>query len=342
MLRYLAQRMLWMIPTLIGITLACFLPLRFAGGDPLRAQLGEGLRGQQISQEALDQLRKLYDLDKPWYVQYASLVRRLVTLDLGTRWQDGRPIVEIIGEALPVTLLLSSLSLVLAYLIAVPLGVYSAVAQHTLTDKLITLLLFVLYSLPSFWLGTMLIVFLASGKFVACPWLPHEACFPLQGWHAFEGFDEMTFGQRVRDVAWHLVLPVFTLTYPAFAVISRYMRAGMLETLRQDYVRTARAKGLSERTVIFGHALRNGLLPILTLIGLELPELISGAVIVESIFGVRGMGFVALEAIRLPDYPLVITIVAFIALATMFGTLLSDVLYKLADPRIELGRSDHG
>jgi peptide/nickel transport system permease protein len=341
MLRYLARRLIWMIPTLIGITLACFLLLRLAGGDPVRAQT-EGMRGQQISQEALQALRKLYDLDKPWYVQYGSLVRRLVTLDLGNRWQDGRPIAEIIGEALPITLLLATLSLLLAYLIAVPLGVYSAVAQHSTTDKLITLLLFVLYSLPSFWLGTMLIVFLASGKFVSCPWLEQGACFPLQGWHAFQGFEQMSFWQRVRDVSWHLVLPVFVLTYPAFAVISRYMRAGMLETLRQDYVRTARAKGLSERVVVFGHALRNGLIPIVTLLGLELPELISGAVIVESIFGVRGMGFVALEAIRLPDYPLVITIVAFIATMTMFGTLLSDFLYVLVDPRIELGAEDHG
>jgi peptide/nickel transport system permease protein len=342
MLRYLARRLLWMIPTLIGITLACFLLLRLAGGDPVASQFESGLHGRQISQEALAALRKLYDLDKPWYVQYASLVRRLVTLDLGTRWQDGRPIAEIIGEALPITLLLTSLSLALAYLIAVPLGVYSAVAQHTLADKLVTLLLFVLYSLPSFWLGTMLIVFLASGKFVSCPWLEQGACFPLQGLHAFEGFERMSRWDRVRDVAWHLILPVFTLTYPAFAVISRYMRAGMLETLRQDYVRTARAKGLSERAVVFGHALRNGLLPIITLLGLELPELISGAVIVESIFGVRGMGLVALEAIRLPDYPLVITIVAFIATVTMVGTLVSDLLYVVVDPRIELGGKGHG
>jgi peptide/nickel transport system permease protein len=342
MLRYLARRLLWMIPTLFGITLACFLLLRLAGGDPVSSQFEQGLRGQQISREALESLRKLYDLDKPWYVQYASLVRRLVTLDLGTRWQDGRPISEIIGESLPVTLLLASLSLALAYLVAVPLGVYSAIKQHTLSDKLVTLLLFVLYSLPSFWLGTMLIVFLASGKFVSCPWLEQSACFPLQGLHVFEGFEHMSFWQRVRDVAWHLILPVFTLTYPAFAVISRYMRAGMLETLRQDYVRTARAKGLSERSVVFGHALRNGLLPIITLLGLELPELISGAVIVESIFGVRGMGLVALEAIRLPDYPLVITIVAFIATVTMFGTLLSDLLYLVVDPRIELGGKGHG
>jgi peptide/nickel transport system permease protein len=341
MLGYLLRRLLWMIPTLIGITLVCFLLLRMANADPVAARYQQSVRGQQISQEALDHLRKLYDLDKPWYVQYASLLRRLVTFDLGTRWQDGRPIAEVIGEALPITLLLALCSITLAYLIAVPLGVYSAVRQYSLTDRAITLVLFVLYSLPSFWLGTLLIVFLASGKYISCPWLEQGACFPLQGWHAFEGFERMTFWQRVRDVAWHLLLPVFTLTYPALAVVSRFMRAGMLETLRQDYVRTARAKGLGERAVVFGHAMRNGLIPIVTLIGLELPELISGAVIVESIFGVRGVGLLTLEAIRLPDYPLVITIVAFIASMTMLGTLLSDVLYVLVDPRIQLGRREH-
>ncbi|HKU41867.1 MAG TPA: ABC transporter permease [Polyangiales bacterium] len=342
MLGYLLRRVLWMIPTLIGITLVCFLLLRMANADPVGARYQVGLRGQQISQEALEHLRKLYDLDAPWYVQYGKLLERFVTFDLGTRWQDGRPIAEVIGEALPITLLLSLLSITLAYLIAVPLGVYSAVRQYSLSDRAITLFLFVLYSLPSFWLGTLLIVFLASGKFISCPWLEYGACFPLQGWHAFEGYERMTAWQKLRDVAWHLILPVFTLTYPAFAVISRYMRAGMLETLRQDYVRTARAKGLGERAVVLGHALRNGLIPIVTLIGLELPELISGAVIVESIFGVRGMGYLALEAIRLPDYPLVITIVAFIAGMTMLGTLLSDVLYVVVDPRIQLGKGERG
>jgi peptide/nickel transport system permease protein len=339
MIAYLVRRLLWMIPTFFGITLVCFLVLRMAGGDPVASQLDVMQTNQQISQEALDQLRRLYDLDKPWYQQYAKLVRRLVTFDLGARWQDGRPIADIIAEALPVTLLLSLLSLTLAYCIAIPLGVYSATRQYSLSDKLLTVTLFMLYSLPAFWLGTMLLVFLGGGKFVSCPWLPHAACFPLQGWHSFTGFESMSPWQKTKDVAWHLVLPVVTLTYPAVAVLSRYMRAGMLESLRQDFVRTARAKGLSERAVVFGHALRNSLIPIITLIGLQLPELIAGSVVVEFIFGLRGMGLVALEAIRLPDYPLVITIVAFLSVLTMLGVLLSDLLYALIDPRIQLG--DH-
>jgi peptide/nickel transport system permease protein len=336
MLSYLIRRLLWMIPTFLGITLICFVVLRMANTDPVTANFAMGVKGQQISQEALEQLRRLYDLDKPWYVQYGRLVQRLVTLDLGTRWQDGRPIADVIGEALPITLLLSMLSLTLAYVISIPLGIFSAVKQHTRLDQWVTVLLFVLYSLPTFWVGTMCIVFLASGHFVRCPWLDAQGCFPLQGWHAFEGFESMSLSRKVLDVSWHLLLPVFVLTYGAFAVLSRYMRASMLETLRQDFIRTARAKGLSERVVIFGHAMRNSLIPILTLLGLTLPELISGSVVVESIFGIRGMGFVALEAIRMPDYPLVITIVAFTAMMTMVGVLISDVLYAWADPRIRL------
>jgi peptide/nickel transport system permease protein len=313
--------------------------MRMANTDPVTADLEAGVRGYQVSQEALEHLRQLYDLDKPWYVQYGKLVRRLVTLDLGTRWQDGRPIAEILGEALPVTLLLSFLSLSLSYLVAIPIGMYSAVRQYSLSDQIITVILFMLYSLPGFWVGIMLLVFLASGGYVNCPWTDTPGCFPLQGWHSFEGFEQMGLFGRVGDVAWHIVLPIITLTYASFASLSRYMRTGMLETIRQDYIRTARAKGLKERTVILKHAFRNSVIPIITLLGLQLPFLIGGAVIVEMIFGIRGMGLVALEGLRMPDYPLVITIVAFTALITMVGILLSDILYAVVDPRITLGGS---
>lgn len=334
MLTYLIRRVLWMFPTFFGITLICFMVLRMANTDPVAANFSAALHGRQISAEAIEHLRRIYDLDKPWYVQYAKLITRLVTFDLGNRWMDGRPIVDVIGEALPVTMLLSLLSMALAYLVAIPLGVFSAVRQYSRVDRAVTVVLFVLYSLPTFWFGTMCIVFLASGHFVNCGFTEEPGCFPLQGIHAFEGFERMSLGQRLVDVAWHLVLPVLTLTYMQFAAVSRYMRSGMLETLRQDFIRTARAKGASERAVIFGHALRNSVIPIITLLGLTLPELISGSVIVESIFGIRGMGLVALEAIRMPDYPLVITIVAFSAVLTMIGVLISDVLYAVIDPRI--------
>jgi len=332
MWQFIVRRLLLMIPTFFGITLVCFIVLRMANANPMTANLQVGLRGGTISKAAIEQLRRIYDLDKPWYVQYGKLVKRLVTLDLGTTWQDGRPIKTVIGEALPITLALSFLSLLIAYLIAIPLGTYSAVKQYSFFDQVSTVVVFALYSLPNFWIGTMLLVFFAGGHFL--DW------FPLQGWHAFQGFDQMTFWHKVGDIAWHIVLPLATLSYASFAALSRYMRTGMLETIRQDFIRTARAKGLSERAVIFKHAMRNSLLPIITLLGLQIPYLIGGSVIVETIFGVPGMGYLALKAIQLPDYPLVITIVAFTAVLTMVGILLSDILYAVVDPRISYSE-DH-
>ncbi len=340
MWKFILRRVLLMVPTFIGVTLLCFLVLRLANADPVANGAEWGVTDRQISREALEQLRKLYDLDQPAWVQYWRLLRRLVTLDLGNRWQDGRPILEVLREALPITLLLSGASLVISYALAIPLGVFSARHRGTRLDTLMTLGLFVLYSLPGFWVGTMLIVFLASGRFVRCPFTETGVCFPLQGWHRFEGFERLSLWQMFRDVAWHVTLPVFTLSYASLASLSRYMRAGMLETLRQDYVRTARAKGLSETWVVWRHAFRNALIPIVTLLGLSLPSLIGGSVIVEQIFGIRGMGFVALEAIRMPDYPLVITDVAFTAILTMLGILLSDLTYALVDPRIRLGHGE--
>jgi ABC-type dipeptide/oligopeptide/nickel transport system permease component len=336
MLRFLLRRLLLMVPTFIGVTLICFLVLRLANADPVSTGLEGAISGRQVSKEAILHLRHFYALDQPWYIQYLRLVRRLVTFDLGTRWQDGRPIADVIGEALPITLMLSGISLIIAYSLAIPLGVFSAARRGTRRDTTMTVLLFVLYSLPSFWVGTMLIVYLSSGQFLNCPWTHSRGCFPLQGWHSFRGFEQLKSFDKVTDVIWHITLPIVTLTYASLASLSRYMRMGMLDTLRQDYVRTARAKGLSEGRVSYVHALRNALIPIVTLLGLTLPSLIGGSVIVEQIFGIRGMGFVALEAIRLPDYPLVITIVAFTGLLTMIGILVSDMLYAVADPRIRI------
>ena len=336
MLRFLLRRLLLMIPTFIGVTLICFLVLRLANADPVTTGLEGAISGRQVSNEAILHLRHFYALDQPWHIQYLRLVRRLVTFDLGTRWQDGRPIAQVVGEALPITLMLSGISRVIAYSLAIPLGVFSAARRGTRRDTTMTVLLFVLYSLPSFWVGTMLIVYLSSGQFLNCPWTHSRGCFPLQGWHTFRGFEPMRPLDKAVDVIWHITLPIVTLTYASLASLSRYMRMGMLETLRQDYIRTARAKGLSESRVSYVHALRNALIPIVTLLGLTLPSLIGGSVIVEQIFGIRGMGFVALEAIRLPDYPLVITIVAFTGLLTMVGVLVSDLLYAVVDPRIRI------
>jgi len=335
--RVLVRRLAQMVPTFFGVTLLCFALLRLANADPVGEGMSEGVDARQVSHEALATLRGLYQLDQPWYVQYATLLRRLVTCDFGTRWQDGRPIVEVIGEALPVTVTLSALALLVSYGFSICLGVFSVKYRGTLGDALVSLVLFLVYSLPSFWVGTMLLVFLASGRFVDCSMGEGAGCFPLQGWHSFEGFSTMTFWERCRDVAWHVTLPVVTLSYGSLASLSRYVRSSMLECLRLDFIRTARAKGASPSRILFRHALKNALVPVVTLLGATLPFLISGSVIVEQIFGIRGMGYLALEAIRLPDYPLVITIVALMAVVTMVGTLLSDLGLMLLDPRIAFG-----
>lgn len=338
MRRYVLRRCLQSLPTLFGVTLICFGLLRAASNDPLLTRLSDPSRVGHISAGALQQLQKLYDLDRPWYVQYLLLLKRLLTLDLGTTWQDGRLIRDVIFDALPVTLLLTGLSIVLAYLIAVPIGVYAAAQRGSWLERGITWVLFVLYSLPAFWLGTLLLMVLASGRYVRCESFEFGACFPLSGWHRFTGFETLSWSRKLLDVVWHLVLPVITLTYPALAVISRHMRAGMLDSFAHDFIRTARAKGLPERDVIWRHALRHGILPIVTLLGMELPHLLGGALVVEAIFGIRGMGLVTIEAIRMPDYPLVISIVTLTALLTWLGSLLSDIAYAWLDPRVRYHR----
>ncbi len=334
--RMLLRRSVQMIPTFFGVTLLCFALLRLANADPVSAGMSEAVNERQISSESLVALRSLYHLDQPWYVQYATLVMRLVTFDFGTRWQDGRPIVAVIGEALPITVTLSALSLFASYGLSVLLGILSAHNRGTLRDTSVSVGLFLLYSLPSFWVGTMLLVFLASGRFIDCSMGGARGCFPLQGWHSFDGFSSMSFWERCLDVAWHITLPVVTLSYGSLAILSRYVRTSMLECLRLDYIRTARAKGASPFRILTRHALKNALIPVVTLLGMTLPFLMSGSVIVEQIFGIRGMGYVALEAIRLPDYPLVIAIVALMSVLTMVGTLLADLGITLLDPRIRL------
>lgn len=268
--------------------------------------------------------------------QYAKWLTRLVTLDFGVSSRDARPIIEKLREKLPVTLLLSLTATLLAYFLAVPLGVFSALRAGRRSERAVTLVLFLLYSLPSFWVGTMAIRYLCG--------LGHLDWFPLRGLHG-EGWEAWPLWRQIADTAHHMVLPVFCLTYASLAVLSRYERVAMLETLRQDYVRTARAKGLSRRRVVWRHALRNSLIPIITLLGLQIPFLIGGSVVVERIFNIDGMGLETFEAIRHRDYNWILAVSVLSAVLTMAGLLLSDILYAFVDPRMTRGvegaRWDH-
>ena len=262
--------------------------------------------------------------------QYYRWVVRLLTLDFDRSSKDNVPVREKLKKRLGVTVTLAMLSLIIAYLVAVPIGVYSAIRQYTMVDQFITLLLFILYSLPSFWVAMLLQQYLCGVD--PAGW----DIFPLVGLES-EGAEALGPLDRLLDWIRHLVLPVFCLSYASFASLSRYQRVGMLDTIRQDYIRTARAKGLSERTVILKHALRNSVIPIITLIGLQLPYLVGGAVIVELIFQINGMGLETFEAIRTRDLNWIMASVSLTAVMTMVGLLVSDILYAIVDPRISVG-----
>jgi peptide/nickel transport system permease protein len=283
--------------------------------------------GTKYSQQIIEQVRNLYGLDKPLHVQYFLWLKRIVTFDFGTSFKDHRKVLDKIKERLPVTIQLNLISIFLVYLIAIPFGIYSASHQGSMLDRLLTLLFFFLYSLPSFWVAVLLIMLLGGGDF----W----DIFPVYGISTI-GAESWPFFRWLMDRLWHFVLPVGCLTYGGLAYLSRLARAEMLEVIREDYVRTARAKGLSERVVIFKHALRNALLPIVTLLAFLLPSMFGGSVIIESIFSIPGMGQLGFEAVLSRDYPVIMAITAISALLTLMGLLISDILYAALDPRIKL------
>jgi len=325
---YLIRRLLLIIPTFLGITLITFLVIQLAPGSPaaMKLRMGEqGHVGDEVTMEIVQQTRKLYGLDKPLWIRYGIWLRRVVTFDFGNSYKDHRPVLTKIAERLPVTLELNFISIFLVYLISIPVGVFSAVKQGSLADRVTTLIMFLLYSLPNFWVAALLIMFLGGGDFL--DW------FPVYGISS-PGMEGAAFFSRLGDHLWHLVLPVFCLTYGGFAALSRYQRAGMLEVIRQDYIRTARAKGLPEKLVIFKHAFRNSIIPIVTLLGYLLPGMLGGSVIIESIFSIPGMGQLGFEAVLSRDYPVVLAIATISAMLTLLGLLVSDLLYVWADPRI--------
>jgi len=264
--------------------------------------------------------------------RFYKWLRRIVTLDFGTSLRDHRPVVEKLAERLPVTLLLSFVAVLVAWGLSIPIGVISAVKRGTRADRALTVFLFILYSLPAFWVAMIFIqLFCGVGLW---------DIFPIRGLSSSES-ESWPFLKRVLDTAWHLVLPVTCLSYVSLAVLSRYQRTSMLDVIRQGYITTARAKGLSEKSVIFGHALRNALIPVITLLGLQLPYLIGGSVIIESIFNIPGMGLETFEAIRGRDYNWIMAVTTITAVLTMLGIIISDLLYAVADPRLEPG-SEHG
>ncbi|MEW6753705.1 MAG: ABC transporter permease [Candidatus Latescibacterota bacterium] len=255
---------------------------------------------------------------------------RFVTLNLGRSLKDQQPVIDRILERLPITLEINAISLLVAYLIGVPLGVLLSVKQDTPADRLATAGTFMLWSMPSFWVGMLLIMFLCNREFLYL--------FPAAGIQSLEASPEWSGWRLLTDHAHHMVLPVVASSYASFAAISRYMRTSMLENMRLDYVRTARAKGLRQCAVVLRHVLRNSLIPIVTLMAGLLPGMIAGSVFVETIFTIPGMGFLAFQSVVVRDYPVAMAIFTIGAALSLLGILVADILLKAIDPRIEFTR----
>ena len=321
---YTLRRLALLVPTLIGITFITFFIVSLAPGNPADVIQGTS-QSMRMSEETYQEMLKLYGLDKPWYERYFVWLKRLATFDFGNSFLDHRPVATKIWERLPATLLLNAASLLLIVVISVPIGLYSALRQNSRFDKIGGAVLYMLYSLPEFWVALMLIIFFGV-KLQILPFIGKESF----------GASDLPPLQYAWDRFLHLILPVLSLTFGALAFLSRFVRGSTLEVVRQDYIRTARAKGLSDRDVVFKHVLRNTLIPLLTLLGILLPALISGSVIIEMIFSWPGIGQLFYDAVLSRDYPTVMGLSFFTALLVLISTLLADLAYTWADPRIKL------
>jgi peptide/nickel transport system permease protein len=323
LLKYIVKRLLFMIPLLFGITIICFSVMHLAPGSPtdLETQMNP-----RASADYKDRLSAMYDLDKPLHKQYILWVGKLATLDLGMSFsQDRRPVADKIFERIPITIAINVISMILIMAIAIPLGVLSAVYRDSLFDRITSVFVFVGFAMPTFWLALLLMILFG----VHLGWLPISGIRSLN-------FEYLPPGVAFLDLIRHLILPVLLSAFGGLAGLSMYMRSNMLEVIRQDYIMTARAKGLSERAVIYRHALRNALLPVITILGLSIPGLIGGSVIFETIFAIPGMGQLFYMSVMSRDYPLVMGILFIGAVLTLLGNLIADISYALADPRIRV------
>jgi len=324
MLRFVARRLILTIPLLVGISLISFLMIHMAPGGPISLTTDLNPRA---TAEARTRLEKYYGLDKPLHVQYGRWLARMATLDFGESFSpDGRPVAEKIRERIPITLTINILSMGLIFLVAIPIGIYSAVRQGSLFDRVSTVFVFTGFSIPTFWLALLLMILFG----VKLGWLPISGIGSLE-------YQSLTVMGKIADRARHLLLPVLLAGFTGLAGMSRYMRSNMLEVIRQDYIASARAKGLPERRVIYLHAMRNAILPVITILGLSVPELLGGSVIFETIFAIPGMGQLFYQGVMARDYPLIMGILTIGAFLTLLGNLLADVGYALADPRIRQG-----
>src|SRR5215510_7394190 len=319
------RRLVLAIPLIIGITFVSFIVIQLAPGGPF-----DYIRGEESGQDAklVERLNKEYGLDQPIYVQYGRWLARIAKLDFGRSFQPGaKPVLTKIGERLPITLFLNLIQMIIIVGLAIPIGVASATRQYSVFDKVTTIFVFIGFATPDFWLALLLMILFG----VQLDWLPISGLRSLN-------YEYMSFWRQQIDFVSHLILPVTVVAFGGLAGLSRYMRQSMLEVVRQDYVQTARAKGLPEPVVIGKHALRNALLPVVTILGLSLPGLIGGSVIIESIFAIPGMGQLMVQSVFSRDYPVIMGNLVIVATLTLLANLFADLAYGLVDPRIRFSR----
>ena len=321
MARYLARRLVQTVPLLLLISIIGFGIIQLTG-DPLAAYTME----TALSREDIARLRAYYGLDQPVYVQYLNWLGNLARGDWGTSYVAHKPVLDLILQRLPNTLMLVAAAYTLILTVSIVLGIYTAIRQYSWVDHLVTGLAFVGISIPSFWLGLiLLVVFAVSTRNLGLPYFPAG------------GMYDLSVGPTVPQVLWHLVLPAVTLATVVTANYIRYIRASMLEVLHNDYVRTARAKGLHNGVILRRHAFRNAAIPLVTLIGLDLPRFLSGSLVVEAIFAWPGLGRLFWEHAERTDIPVLMAIMMLTAAMVVFFNLLADVAYAFLDPRIRYG-----
>jgi peptide/nickel transport system permease protein len=317
---YLLRRILQMIPILLGVTIITFIIIN-AKGSPFQSIMFD----PRIRPEDIARLEKSYGLDKPVVERYFIWLKALLQGDLGISLQNRQDVSTRILDVLPNTLRLAISSIILAFVIALPIGILAAVRRNSIFDRIVNVFSVASFAIPTVWLGLMLIIlFAVKFREWGLPFLP------------VGGTEDLRNGGDFKDRIEHMILPVAALTIPQVGVWVSYIRSSMLEVLHQDYIRTAQAKGLTQRVVMLGHAFRNALLPIITIVGLSIPDIFGGALITESVFAYSGMGLLTINAIDDKDYPLVMGTTLIYAVLVLIGNLLSDILYTVADPRIRL------
>ncbi len=322
---YILRRLLYAVLTLLCVSFLTYGLIRFMPGDPIAMMYGDD-PSKKIDPETIFRMKEHFGLNDPWYVGYGKWLKSAVQLDFQKSIRYGRKVEQVIAESIPATLLLSGTSLVLAYLLSVPLGLYCTVRSGKWDERLISLFLYGLYSLPSFVAGLQLLVIFYVGL--------RDTPYQLSPGMVSDNYSDLGPFAKVWDIAKHMILPVFCFTYGSLAYYSRFIKANMEEAMRQDYVRTARAKGAGRTAVVFVHAFRNTMIPFVTQIGLSLPGLLGGSIILEQIFAWPGMGQEFISAITFKDIPMVMGLVMMFGVLTIAGQLLADILYAWVDPRV--------